>query len=298
MNAPRPNPVAVITGGASGIGLELARRLARTHRIALLDINGAAAQRGADDLGENTIAIECDICSQDSVTAAIDEVLARFGRIDVAVSNAGIGTVGAVRHLDPDVLAVQLDVNLTGNWRFSHACLPALARTGGYLLGIASAAAITAPPAEAFYSASKAGLEALLNVARVEVAHLGIAVGIGYLMFIDTPMVRDGDREHSDLAQMRAMLPGPAGKTYPVSLAADQLAQGIRRRSRRIFVPSSLRWQYALRGFLPPLLDRSFAKMAPQVDRLTQTNVRERGAFAAAFNHDHVGRFDKPTKDR
>ena len=289
-----PTPVAVITGAASGIGLELARRLVDTHRIAMLDIDGAAAQRGAEQVGGDSIAIECYICSQASVNAAIDTVLARFGRIDVAVSNAGIGTVGAARHLDPDVLAAQLEVNLTGNWRFSHACLPALARTGGYLLGIASAAAITAPPAEGFYSASKAGLEALLNVARVEVAHLGIAVGIGYLMFIDTPMVRDGDREHSDLAQMRAMLPGPAGKTYPVSLAADRLAHGIRRRSRRIFVPSSLRWQYALRGLIPPLLDRSFAKMAPQVDRLTETNVRERGPFAAAFNRGQVGHFDTP----
>src|SRR5262249_13704871 len=132
----------------------------------------------------------------------------------------------------------------------------------------------------------RGGLEALLNVVRVEVAHLGVAVGIGYLMFIDTPMVREGDRQHGDLATMRAMLPGPAGKTYPVSLAADRLTKGIQRRANRIFVPSSLRWQYYFRGLLGPVTDRSFAKIARQVDRLTLAKVTEKGALAAAFNGD------------
>ena len=278
-------PVVAITGGASGIGLELARRLAPTHRVALLDINLEQAQQAAAQLGPDAIAVWCDITKQESVSAAVATVVERFGGIDVAVSNAGIGTVGAARHLDPGVLAAQLDVNVTGNWRFMHACLPHLVDSRGYLLGIASAAAITSPPSEAFYSASKAGLEALLNVVRVEVAHLGVAVGIGYLMFIDTPMVREGDRQHSDLATLRAMLPGPAGKTFPVSLAADRLAKGVRRRANRIFVPSSLRWQYYLRGFLSPVTDRSFAKIARQVDQLTLAKVNEKGALAAAFNY-------------
>jgi hypothetical protein len=131
-------------------------------------------------------------------------------------------------------------------------------------------------------------LEALLNVVRVEVAHLGVDVGIGYLMFIDTPMVREGDRQHGDLATMRAMLPGPAGKTYPVSLAGDRLLKGVRRRANRIFVPSSLRWQYYLRGLLGPVTDRGFAKAARHVDRLTQAKVAEKGTMAAAFNSDRI----------
>jgi NAD(P)-dependent dehydrogenase (short-subunit alcohol dehydrogenase family) len=277
-------PVVAITGGASGIGLELARRLAPTHRVALLDISLERAEHAAAQLGPNAIAVSCDITGQASVSAAVATVVERFGGIDVAVSNAGIGTVGAARHLDPDVLAAQLDVNVTGNWRFMHACMPHLVHSRGYLLGIASAAAITSPPSEAFYSASKAGLEALLNVVRVEVAHLGVAVGIGYLMFIDTPMVREGDRQHSDLATMRTMLPGPAGKTYPVSLAADRLTKGVRRRANRIFVPSSLRWQYYVKGLLGSVTDRSFAKIARQVDQLTLAKVAETGALAAAFN--------------
>jgi NAD(P)-dependent dehydrogenase (short-subunit alcohol dehydrogenase family) len=98
-------PVAVVTGAASGIGLAVTRQLARTHRVALLDINAEAAQQAAKDLGGTAIALRCDITDPDSVSAAVRAVVEKFGAIDVAVSNAGIGPVGAVRHLDPAVLA-------------------------------------------------------------------------------------------------------------------------------------------------------------------------------------------------
>ena len=276
-------PVAVITGAASGIGLELAKRLTPTHRVAVLDRQPARAERVAAALGGSTLAVLCDITDQSLVTAAVGTVMEQFGRIDVAVSNAGIGVVGVARHLDPDVLALQLQVNVTGNWRFIHACLPHLIDSRGYLLGVTSGAAIIGPPSEGFYSASKAALEALLNVVRVEVAHLGVSVGIAYPMFIDTPMLREGDREHSDMAAMRARLPGPAGKTYPVSLAAALLEKGIRRKAKRIYVPSSLRVQFALRGLLGPAIDRIFGNIAPQVDALTAAKVAQLGPINAAF---------------
>ena len=276
-------PVAVITGAASGIGLETARRLTRTHRVAILDLDAAAADRAVGTLQGNAAAFGCDITDQASVAAAVGDVVQRYGAIDVAISNAGVGSIGAARHLDPDVLATQLDVNVTGNWRFIHACLPHLAQRRGYLLGVASAAAIMSPPGEALYAASKAGLEALLNGVRVEVAHLGIDVGVAYLQFIDTPMVRDADSEHSDFARMRAMLPGPAGKAYPVSLAADALVKAVNRRSRQVFVPASVRAQHLLRGLVGGLVDSQFRRIAPEVDRLTEQKVGERGGFSAGF---------------
>ena len=285
-------PVAVVTGGAKGMGLEVARRLATTHRIALLDIDSETARSAAAEVGSDTLALHCDIADSDSVLAAVQAVVDQWGGIDVAVSNAGIGSGGVARHLDPDALAAQLEVNLTGNWRFIHACLPHLIRSKGYVLGVASAAAITAPPGESFYSASKAGLEALLNVVRVEVAHLGVGVGVAYPMFIDTPMVREMDVEQADLAHMRKSLPGPAGRTYPVSVAADRIVDGIRRSATRVFVPASLRWQYLLRGLLPPLLDISFRRLAREIDHLTAAKVRERGSFSAAFNRRTLDEFE------
>lgn len=275
--------VVVISGAASGIGLELARTLSATHRIALLDRNAEAVARAAAEIGANTFAATCDITDRSSLDAAIAAVIEKFGRIDVAVSNAGIGTAGVARHLDPDALADQLDVNLTGNWRFIHACLPHLERTRGYVLGVTSAAAIMGPPGESFYAASKAGLEALLETVRVEVSHLGIDVGIAYLMFIDTPLVREGDAIHPDLAAIRQAMPGPARKTYPVSLAADTLAQAIRGRKRNAFVPKTLKIQYALRSIVRPLIDRSFRDVTVRVDALTKQKVDKLGSYGAAF---------------
>ncbi|MEU6261149.1 SDR family NAD(P)-dependent oxidoreductase [Streptomyces sp. NPDC047043] len=279
-NAP---PVAVVTGAASGIGLELVRRLSRTHRVALLDVDGPAAGRAAAEIGGGALAVACDITDADSVAAAVRAVVERFGGIDVAVSNAGIGSAGAARHLDPDALARQLAVNVTGNWRFLHACLPHLEASRGYLLGVASAAALMAPPGESFYGASKAGLEALLDTLRTEIAHLGVDVGVAYLMFVDTPMVRQGDRDHPDLELMRRRLPGAAGRTIPVETAAGILARGVDRRAARIFVPGSLRTQYVLRGVIRSLMDRPLRRMAPELDALTAAKVRERGPYDAAF---------------
>jgi NAD(P)-dependent dehydrogenase (short-subunit alcohol dehydrogenase family) len=283
LNAVADPPVAVVTGAASGIGLAVTRQLARTHRVALLDINEEAAQQAAPGLGAAAIAVRCDITDADSVTAAVQFVIDTFGRIDVAVSNAGIGPVGALRHLDPSVLATVLEVNVTGNWRFILACLPHLIDSRGYVLGVASAAAIFSPPGEGMYAASKAGLEALLDVLRVEVAHLGVGVGVAYPMFIDTPMVRDADREHADFARARAQLPGAAGKTHPVSLAAERIVRGIERRQRRVFVPRSLGVQYRLRGLLSGLLDRKLAPIATEVDDITARKVATRGAVAGGW---------------
>jgi len=276
-------PVAVVTGAGSGIGLAVAQRLTKSHSVALLDVDHASVKRAAEQMGGTTIALGCDITDPDSVNAAIQHVIERFGSIDVAVSNAGIGPVGAARHLDPDVLARVLDVNVTGNWRFIQACMPHLIHSRGYVVGVASAAAIFSPPGEGMYAASKAGLEALLDVVRVEVGHLGVGVGVAYLMFIDTPMVRQAERDHSDFAQMRSRLPGAAGKTFPVALAADRIVRGVRRRQRRIFVPNYLGIHYRLRGCLSGLLDRQLTPIAVEVDQLTEQKVAEYGPIAAAW---------------
>jgi NAD(P)-dependent dehydrogenase (short-subunit alcohol dehydrogenase family) len=278
----------VVTGAARGIGLETARRLSATHRVALLDLDGEGVERAAGEL-RDAVAVRCDIADAGSVRAAIAEVVDAFGGIDVCISNAGIATAGALRHLDPDVVAAQVNVNLTGNWRVIHACLPHLVERRGYVLGVASVAALVPAPGLGAYAASKAGLERLLDVLRVEVRHLGVDVGVAYFSWIDTEMVRGAERHHRGFAAMRDGLRGPIGKTLPVSAAADAIARGVERRSRRVVAPGFVGALYRLRGLIPELIEREAAKSAADADRLTAELVAERGAFAAGLRPGELG---------
>ena len=275
-------PVAVVTGAARGIGLESARRLSATHRVALLDLDADGVEQAAAGLGDAVWA-GCDITDPDAVAAAIEGVVAECGGIDVCISNAGIATAGTLRHLDPDVLAAQLNVNLTGNWRVIHACLPHVIARRGYVLGVASLAAIIAPPGIGLYGASKAGLEQLLNVLRLEVRHLGVDVGVAYFSWIDTDMTRGAESHHAGFAAMRKGLRGPAGKTLPVGDAADAIVRGVQRRSRRVVAPGFVAALFRLRGLVPELIDREAFKVAPEFDRFTAEMVAERGSFAAGL---------------
>jgi NAD(P)-dependent dehydrogenase (short-subunit alcohol dehydrogenase family) len=280
-----PRPVAVVTGAAGGIGLEAARRLAATHRVALLDIDADGVQRAAAAIPD-AVWGACDITDADELAAAVDMVVAECGGIDVCISNAGIATAGALRHLDPDVVAAQLNVNLVGNWRVVHACLPHLVARRGYVLGVASVAALVAPPGLGAYAASKAGLEQLLNVLRIEVRHLGVDVGVAYFSWIDTDMVRGADRHHAGLGAMRNRLRGPAGRTLPVADAADAIVRGVERRSRRVVAPGWVAALYRLRGMVAELAEREGARMAVDADRFTAELVARRGAFDAGLRPD------------
>jgi NAD(P)-dependent dehydrogenase (short-subunit alcohol dehydrogenase family) len=277
-----PRPVAVVTGAARGIGLETARRLASTHRVALLDLDAEGIEHAAEGLGDAVWA-PCDIADADVVAAAIEQVVSECGGIDVCISNAGIATAGALRQLDPDVVDAQINVNLIGNWRVIHACLPHVIERRGYVLGVASLAAIVPPLGLGAYGASKAGLEQLLNVLRIEVAHLGVDVGVAYFSWIDTDMVRGAEVQHPGFAAMRKGLRGPAGKTLPVADAAEAIVRGVERRSRRVVAPGFVGALYRLRGLIPELVDRQATKIAPEVDRFTAEMVAERGAFAAGL---------------
>jgi NAD(P)-dependent dehydrogenase (short-subunit alcohol dehydrogenase family) len=278
-------PVAVVSGAARGIGLATARRLATTHRVALLDLDAVGIERAAAELGD-AMAVPCDITEAGAVVGAVERVVETCGGIDVCISNAGIATLGALRLLDPDALAAQIEVNLVGNWRFVHACLPHVAARRGYVLGVASAAALLAPPGLGAYGASKAGLEHLLDTLRIEVRHLGVDVGVAYLLWIDTEMVRGADRRHPGFASMRSTLRGPGTRVLPVDVAGEAIARGVQRRARRVMVPRSLEVLYRLRGLLGELFDRQTRPVVADLERFTADMVARRGAFAAALSPD------------
>ena len=282
MTAPG-RPVALVTGAANGIGLETARRLSATHRVALLDLDAAALPAAAAACGPDALHHTCDITRPDDIAEAVAAVVEQAGGIDVVISNAGIGAGGALRSIDPDALALTLNVNLVGNWRVIHACLPHIIARRGYVVGVASAAAIAPSIGLGPYCASKAGYEALLDVLRMEVKHLGVDVGCAYFLWIDTDMVRGADRDIPSFLRMRESQPGFMRKTHPVGDAAQAIVDGVLQRKRSIYAPGWLAALSRARMLLRTRLgERDALKLAPQLDRDTLERVAALGALAGA----------------
>jgi NAD(P)-dependent dehydrogenase (short-subunit alcohol dehydrogenase family) len=185
------------------------------------------------------------------------------------VANAGIAIGGLFADADPAEFDRVIEVNLVGSAVTARAFLPALAAARGYLLQIASLAAMAPAPLMAAYCASKAGVEALAHVLRAEVAHQGIGVGVAYLSWTDTDMVRGADHDEV-LREMRARQPWPASQTAPLGPAVERLADGIARRSAHIYgQPWTRVMQWLPRGLLPSLLARGgsaeIARVAPRL---------------------------------
>ena len=150
---PLDGKVALVTGASGGIGAAVARSLHDAGASV-----GLISRRG-DDLGlERSLGIACDVRDRAAVERAVSDVVERFGRLDIAVANAGVGSYGPFIELDPDALEAMIDVNLKGTLYTAAAALPHLIASGeGDFVSLASVAGVRAFPGEAVYNASKFG---------------------------------------------------------------------------------------------------------------------------------------------
>ena len=272
----------LITGAARGIGAESARRLAsRGANLALVGLEPELLEQVAAECRPNAAAFEADVTDVAALEGAVAATVERFGGIDAVVANAGVAGAGTVRSIDPASFERTIEINLLGTWRTVRACLPPVIERRGYVLVVSSLSAIAYAPGMAAYTASKAGVEAFSNALRIELAHLGVGVGVGYFGWIDTELVAGADR-HPAFGFARAKIPGPMGKTYPLSLAGDAIADGIERRRRWVAVPWWIRGMLVLRGMLPPLLDAGGRRDAAEMDERFLRDVERRGVEEAS----------------
>ncbi|WP_042417221.1 SDR family oxidoreductase [Streptacidiphilus anmyonensis] len=246
--------VAVITGAARGVGAQLARVLtARGARVALVGLERDRLKEVAEECGPEAGWWEANVTDREALSAVAAEIVERYGRVDVVVANAGIATGAPFADSDPDVWTRVIEVNLVGSANTAWAFLPALADSRGYLLQIASLAAITPAPLMSAYCASKSGVEAFAHSIRPELALKGVKVGVGYLSWTDTDMVRGAD-EDPVMRDMRAALPWPLNRTYPLGPAVDRLADGIARRSAHVYAQAWLRGMQPQRHLVPMIM--------------------------------------------
>lgn len=262
-----------ITGAAHGIGAETARRLAgRGARVALAGLAPEELERVAAQC-PGSIAIEADVTDRGAVERAVEQAVEALGGIDTVIANAGVAAPGFARSTDPDEFERTIDVNLLGVWRTVRACLPHVIERKGYVLPVASFAAMGHAPAMSAYSAAKAGVEAFGNALRIELRPFGVGVGVAYFSWIDTEMVRGADATELG-GRMRGLLKGPMARTYPVGEAADALIGGIEHRRRIVVWPRWLLGAYAARALLPFLTEALMARHVAELDALAEREAQ------------------------
>jgi NAD(P)-dependent dehydrogenase (short-subunit alcohol dehydrogenase family) len=173
------NRVAVVTGGAQGIGFAVAQRFIDSGaRVVLWDIDAPLLSRATAALGDAASGASVELTDEAAVAQATQAVLSQHGHIDILVNNAGItGGNGPTWELTPEVWRRTIDVNLIGPYLTCHAVVPAMIQQGyGRIVNVASVAGKEGNPNASHYSASKAGLIALTKSLAKELATKGILV--------------------------------------------------------------------------------------------------------------------------
>jgi 3-oxoacyl-[acyl-carrier protein] reductase len=215
--------VAVVTGGAQGIGRAVADRLASEGaRIAVWDIDSRLAGEAAKAIGNGALGVGVDVADWDSVAAARDATLAATGRIDIAVNSAGIsGPNAPVEEYPVDVFARIVAINLNGTFHVNRAVVPAMRAQGyGRIVNIASVAGKDGNPNASAYSASKAGVIGLTKSLGKELAGQDIAVNCVTPAAARTRIFEQMSEEH--IAYMLSKI--PRGRFLDLAEAGSMIA--------------------------------------------------------------------------
>jgi NAD(P)-dependent dehydrogenase (short-subunit alcohol dehydrogenase family) len=216
--------VAIVTGGASGIGRSLVTALAAAGaRVVAADLNGELAATVARALGDRVRAARVDVTDAVAVQALVDDTVRREGRLDLIFNNAGIAVLADTRDTTLDDWNRLIDVNLRGVVHGVAAAYPIMLRQGsGHIVNTASAAGLLPSPATTAYAATKHAVVGLSLSLRAEAGRRGVRVSVVCPGLIDTPIAQNAKVVGATVEQLLAALPVRMD-------SSDRLAQAVLR---------------------------------------------------------------------
>lgn len=248
--------VIIVTGASSGIGLASARQFGSEGAKVVM------AARSYDKLvefapsvapPERVLCVRCDVSQEADCRALVEATVARFGRIDVLVNNAGLSMRAMFKDLDLKVIRTLMDVNFWGTVYCTKYALPYLLETKGSVVGIVSVVAFSALPARTGYSASKFAVRGFLDTIRMEHLKQGLhvlAFAPGYTCsnVRKAALTADGSRQGET--------PLNEDKLMSAEDCAKRLSRAIRRRRSQVILSPLGRLTVFAHGIAPRLLDR------------------------------------------
>ena len=249
--------VVLITGGTGGIGSATARDLLRRGaNVALLDLDPRTPQIAAGLSEQSAIGVVADVCKRDTLDLAVEEIVDRFGRIDVAIANAGIlARTGTLRTTPVSSVESLLAVNFTGAVNTVQSAMDQVVAQRGQFALISSVFAFANGMGTIPYAMSKAAVEQLGRGLRVELANHGVSTMIAYFSMVHTAMITQGVDGDPLADQLLATMPQTMLKRIQPEAAAKAIVDGLARRSPTVFAPSRWKPLSALRGLVNPMLD-------------------------------------------
>ena len=254
---PFAQKVAVVTGGASGIGRALGEELARHGaRVVLADINlpGLEAAAAACQAGGRVQTVCVDVTDAAAVARLIESTFATQRRLDYLFNNAGVATMGDARHMTHVDWARLIDVNLRGVIHGVSAAYPMMIQQGfGHIINTASLAGLVPTPGAVGYSVTKHAVVGLSTSLRGEAARFGVRVSAACPGFIDTPIAQATRWLSSDAQTVVAAVPF---RLYPAAACARDILAGVRRNRGLIVVTRHAKLAWLLYRWAPRLFSR------------------------------------------
>jgi NAD(P)-dependent dehydrogenase (short-subunit alcohol dehydrogenase family) len=273
--------VVLITGGTGGIGSTTARELLRRGaKVAIVDIDPETPQIAERMSSHSAMGAVADVRVRSELDLAVGNVVDRFGRVDVAIANAGILSRAATLRTTPtSSIESLLAVNVTGVVNTVQAAMDQVIAHRGQFVLISSVFAFINGMGTIPYAMSKAAVEQLGRGLRVELAAHGVSTTIAYFALIDTNMIKHGVDEDPVVGDLLGTLPRAMLKRLAPETAAAALANGIAHRVPRVMVPSRWKPMSALRGLVAPVLDSHLAGDRRTLAVLSQLDERSHAAL-------------------